>query len=409
MVKETKYYDLLEVSPNASDSDLKKAYRKKALKAHPDKGGDPETFKEITHAYEVLSDPTKRDLYDARGEAGLTEGGGMGGMDPHDLFSSLFGGGGGFFGGGMGGGGGGRSRGPRRTKDLVHRINVSLEDLYKGKTTKLALTRHVICTKCRGKGGMKEGAVRKCAGCHGTGVKTTIRQMGPMIQQFQGACGDCDGAGEVINPKDRCKQCMGKKVVSEKKQLEVHIDKGMKNGSQVTFRGESDQAPDTETGDVIIVLEEKPHDRFKRNENELYIEVEVDLLTALGGGQFAIKHLDDRVLIVNLVPGEVIKHGETKVIQGQGMPSMRHHEPGDLYVHFSIKFPDHIDPAAVTHLEAALPPRDPLPKLPKGALQEEVDLTEMDARQQRFANANAADAMDEDDDGRPAGVQCAQQ
>jgi len=177
--------------------------------------------------------------------------------------------------------------------------------------------------------------------------------------------------------------------------------------SQVTFRGESDQAPDAETGDVIIVVEEKPHDRFKRNENELYIEVEVDLLTALAGGQFAIKHLDDRVLIVNLVPGEVIKHGETKVIQGQGMPSLRHHEPGDLYVHFSVKFPDHIDPSLVSHLEAALPPRDPLPKQPKGVHQEEVDLSEMDARQRRFANA---DAMDEDeDDGRPAGVQCAQQ
>lgn len=156
---------------------------------------------------------------------------------------------------------------------------------------------------------MKEGSVRKCSGCHGSGVKTTIRQMGPMIQQFQSACSDCDGSGEQINPKDRCKVCLGKKVTSEKKQLEVHIDKGMKSGSHVTFHGESDQSPDAESGDVIIVVEEKPHDRFKRNENELYTEVELDLLTALGGGQFAIKHLDDRVLVVNLVPGEVIKNG----------------------------------------------------------------------------------------------------
>jgi len=402
MVKETKYYDLLDVSPNVSESELKKAYRKKALKVHPDKGGDPELFKEITHAYEVLADPQKRDTYDARGEAGLQEGGGMGGMDPHDLFSSLFGGGGGFF----GGGGSSRNRGPRRTKDLVHRISVSLEDLYKGKTTKLALTRHVICSKCNGKGGMKEGAVRKCSGCGGAGVKTTIRQMGPMIQQFQSACNDCDGSGEQINPKDRCKVCLGKKVVSEKKHLEVHIDKGMKNGSQVTFHGESDQSPDAESGDVIIVVEEKPHDRFKRNENELYIEIEVDLLTALAGGQFAIKHLDDRVLIVNLVPGEVIKHGQTKVIQGQGMPSVRHHEPGDLFVHFSVLFPDQIDPSVVPHLEAALPARTPIPKFPKGLHMEEVDLSDLDARQQRFANG--PDSMDEDEE-RPAGVQCAQQ
>ncbi|KAJ7210317.1 Hsp40-like protein, subfamily A, member 4, partial [Mycena pura] len=156
MVRETKYYDLLEVSPTASDSDLKKAYRKKALRLHPDKGGDPELFKEVTHAYEVLSDPDKRSIYDARGEAGLSEQGGMGGMDSQDLFSQLFGGGGGFF-----GGGGSRNAGPRKTKDLVHRVHVTLEDLYKGKTTKLALTRNRICSKCKGKGG-KDGAVRTC-------------------------------------------------------------------------------------------------------------------------------------------------------------------------------------------------------------------------------------------------------
>jgi DnaJ family protein A protein 2 len=228
----------------------------------------------------------------------------MGGMDPQDLFSSLFGGGGGFF-----GGSGGRQRGPKKTKDLVHRINVSLEDLYKGKTTKLALTRHIICSRCAGKGG-KEGAVRKCNGCHGTGIKNIIRQLGPMIQQFQQPCNDCDGSGEIINQKDRCKTCSGKKVVSEKKFLEVHVDKGMKGGQHITFPGESDQAPDTESGDVIIIVEEKPHERFKREGNDLLTEVEVDILTALGGGQFCIKHLDDRALVINLVPGEVVKHGK---------------------------------------------------------------------------------------------------
>jgi len=399
MVKETKFYDLLEVTPNASDADLKKAYRKKALRLHPDKGGDPELFKEVTHAYEVLSDPQKRDIYDTRGEAGLSEGPGMSGMDAQDLFSSLFGGGGGFF-----GGGGPRQRGPKKTKDLVHRINVSLEDLYKGKTTKLALTRHVICSKCHGKGG-KDGAVRKCTGCGGSGMKTTIRQLGPMIQQFQQACNDCDATGEVVNQKDRCKVCNGKKVVSEKKFLEIHIDKGMKGGQHITFSGESDQAPDCESGDVIIVVEEKPHDRFKRQENDLYTEVELDLLTALGGGHFAIKHLDDRALIVNLVPGEVIKHGDTKIIPNQGMPSQRHHEPGDLFVHLTVKFPDTIDPNMIRQLETALPPRTPLPKFPKSVVLEEVDMSDMDARQQR--QAQQGDSMDEDEE-HPR-VQCAQQ
>lgn len=133
--------------------------------------------------------------------------------------------------------------------------------------------------------------------------------MGPMIQQIQSPCEECSGQGEVIAAKDRCSNCKGKKVVSEKKVLEVHIDKGMKGGQTVTFRGESDQAPGVEPGDVVIVIEEKPHEKFRRQNNDLVTEVDIDLLTALAGGQFAIRHLDDRALIVKLEPGEVSMHG----------------------------------------------------------------------------------------------------
>ncbi|KAL0947225.1 hypothetical protein HGRIS_013342 [Hohenbuehelia grisea] len=398
MVRETKFYDLLEVPPTASDADLKKAYRKKALRLHPDKGGDPELFKEVTHAYEILSDHDKRSVYDARGEAGLSESGGMGGIDPQDLFSHLFGGAGGFF----PGGGGGRSHGPKKTKDLVHRVVVSLEDLYKGKTTKLALTRNIICVKCKGKGG-KEGAVRQCTSCNGRGMKHTIRQMGPMIQQIQSPCDECSGTGEMINPKDRCGNCKGKKVVSDKKFLEVPIDKGMKGGQTIHFRGESDQSPNAEPGDVIIVIEEKPHPRFQRKENDLIIEVEIDLLTALGGGQFTIKHLDERALVVGLIPGEVIKHGEIKVIRGQGMPSQRHHELGDMIVKINVQFPDSIDPEVVPLLEKALPPRQPIESYGKGVTLEEVNLDDLDMRHSNMSD----DAMDEDHD-EPR-VQCANQ
>jgi DnaJ family protein A protein 2 len=130
-----------------------------------------------------------------------------------------------------------------------------------------------------------------------------------MIQQIQSACDECAASGEIIHLKDRCSQCKGRKVLSEKKVLEVHIDKGMKGGSKITFRGESDQAPNAESGDVIILVDEKPHERFKRQENDLFAEIEVDLLTALGGGEYAIKHLDDRALIIKFEPGVVIKHG----------------------------------------------------------------------------------------------------
>ncbi|KAH8829708.1 hypothetical protein DL96DRAFT_1599247 [Flagelloscypha sp. PMI_526] len=388
----SKFYDLLEV----------------ALKLHPDKGGDPDKFKDVTHAYEVLSDPDKRHIYDTRGEAALNEAGGMGGMDPQDLFSQLFGGGGGgFFGGGgpFGGGGAGRSSGPRKTKDLVHRVHVSLEDLYKGKTTKLALTRNILCGKCKGKGG-KDGAVRDCGSCNGRGIKVTLRQMGPMIQQMQAPCDECSGTGEIINMKDRCTQCKGKKTIPDKKFLEVHIDKGMKGGQTIQFRGESDQAPNAEPGDVVIVIEEKPHERFRRQENDLIYETEIDLLTALAGGEFTIKHLDDRALLVKLLPGEVIKHGDLKVIHGQGMPSQRHHELGDMYVKLNVEFPDHIDPGVIPFLEQALPPRKPTQMFEKNIEIDEVSLD--DAGETRSRRATAGDEMDEDEDGQPR-VQCAQQ
>jgi len=134
--------------------------------------------------------------------------------------------------------------------------------------------------------------------------------MGPMIQQIQQPCDECSGTGEVINQKDRCKTCNGRKTVSEKKMLEVHIDKGMKGGQTITFRGESDQAPGVTPGDVVIVIEEKPHERFQRKENDLMTDIEIDLLSALAGGAFAIRHLDDRALVVNILPGETIHDGK---------------------------------------------------------------------------------------------------
>ena len=130
-----------------------------------------------------------------------------------------------------------------------------------------------------------------------------------MMKKIKSKCKSCEGRGETIDMNKKCGTCDGKKVVSEKKILELHIDKGMKGGQTITFRGESDQAPGMTSGDVVIVLEEKPHERFKRQENDLFVEQEVDLLTALAGGQFSIKHLDDRVLLVHIHPGEIIKTG----------------------------------------------------------------------------------------------------
>ncbi|KAJ3031728.1 UNVERIFIED_CONTAM: Type I HSP40 co-chaperone [Siphonaria sp. JEL0065] len=414
--RSTKFYDLLGVDPSASESDLKKAYRKLALKFHPDKNpGDEEAaekFKEIGRAYEVLSDEQKREVYDKYGEEGLENGGGMGGMNPGDLFSQLFGGGGGGDPFGFGGRGG-RPSGPRKGKDMAHSLKVSLEDLYKGKTSKLALQKQVLCGPCEGRGG-KAGATKTCSGCQGRGIKIVIRQMGPMIQQMQQTCPDCNGEGEQINPKDRCTACNGKKISNERKILEVFIDKGMTDGQKVVFNGEGDQAPGIIPGDIIIVIEEKPHDRFKRKGSDLFIDVKIDLLTALAGGHFTVPHLDDRVLVVNILPGEVIKPDEVKAIAGEGMPV--HKDPfhkGNLYVKFEIVFPEPnwVGAEQLKALEAILPPRPALPST-KGKEVEEVMLSAIDPMQQNRANGHAMDEDSDDEHGHGhggPGVQCAQQ
>lgn len=314
MVKDTKFYDTLGVSPDADEAKLKSAYRKGALKYHPDKNqhskDSEDKFKEISHAYETLSDPQKRQIYDQYGEEGLEQGGaGAGGMQAEDLFAQFFGGGGGGGFGGMGGmfggGGGMRDQGPKKARTIHHVHKVSLEDIYRGKVSKLALQKSVICPKCDGRGG-KEGAVKTCVGCQGQGMKTMMRQMGPMIQRFQTVCPDCNGEGETVREKDKCKQCMGKKTIIERKVLHVHVDKGVQPGTKIEFRGEGDQMPGVQPGDVQFEIEQKPHARFQRKGDDLFFHAEIDLLTALAGGAVYVEHLDERWLTVEIMPGEVI-------------------------------------------------------------------------------------------------------
>lgn len=407
MVRDTKLYDILEVPANASESELKKAYRKLALLHHPDKNpASGDKFKEISHAYEVLSDSNKREIYDKYGEEGLNGSGGGEGMNAEDLFSQFFGGG--FF----GGHGGGRQRqsGPRRGKDVQHVIQVSLEDFYNGKTTKLSLRKSVLCAGCQGKGVTKEGAAKSCTGCQGTGRKTMLRQTGIMIQQVETVCGDCQGEGEQVDVKFRCKQCNGKKVVEEKKVLQVFIEKGMRHGQEIRFSGEGDQGPNIIPGDVVIMLEEKKHEKFSRKGSDLYIKVEVDLLSALAGGEFYVTHLDKRALHVKIPQGTVIVAGMEKEVPGEGMPTYkRPFDKGNLYITFDVQFPGNnfcsVEKLAL--LEQVLPPRK---KQTCDAMQiEDAILQDIDARKQR-ANKHADEEYEDDhqQQGHP-GVQCAQQ
>ena len=358
----------------------------------------------------------------------------MGGMNAEDIFSQFFGGGGL---GGMFGGGGMRETGPKKARTIHHVHKVSLEDIYNGKTSKLALQKSVLCSDCEGRGG-KQGAVKPCQGCGGIGMKTMMRQMGPMIQRFQTVCPDCGGEGETIRDKDRCKKCKGKKTVIERKVLHVPVDRGVPNGHKINFDGEGDQIPGVQPGDVQFEIEEKDHQRFRRRGDDLLYTAKIHLYTALAGGVIHIQHLDTRPrwLVVNIYPGEVIQPGAVKMIRGQGMPFFRHHSPGNMFINFEIEFPNNTPPMdnnqkVMLKSILGLPPTVPAAKtsnsdgmdvdeepmemdpltdpLPSGVAEEDVDLEEVD-----HTNAQRArGVMDEDDeDGVPPGaerVQCASQ
>ncbi|KAK1287024.1 hypothetical protein QJS10_CPB19g01312 [Acorus calamus] len=330
----TRYYEILGVSKNASQDDLKKAYRKAAIKNHPDKGGDPEKFKELAQAYEVLSDPEKREIYDQYGEDALKEGmgGGGGGHDPFDIFQSFFGG------SPFGGGGSSRGRRQRRGEDVVHPLKASLEDLYSGTSKKLSLSRNVLCHKCKGKGS---------------------------------------------------KSVFGLSIILQ---------------------------PDCITGDIVFVLQQKEHPKFKRKGDDLFVEHTLSLTEALCGFQFVLTHLDGRQLLIKSNPGEVVKPDQFKAINDEGMPMyQRPFMRGKLYIHFTVEFPESLLPEQCKALETVLPPRTSS-QLTDMELDECEETTlhdvNIEEEMRRKQQAQAQEAYDEDNEDMHGGaqrVQCAQQ
>ena len=248
-VDTTKLYETLEVDKDADAKEIKKAYRRLSRTHHPDKGGDEHKFKEINAAYEILSDPDKRKAYDKYGLEGVDDGGAAA-HGGEDLFSMFF-----------GGGSRRAGRGPRKGPSVNHPLKVSLEDLYNGKTVKLAINRKVIV-----------GDVTECQKCHGQGMTIEMRQLGPgMITQVQRPCDACGGQGNTAETKQ------------ERKVLEVHIDKGTKHNQRITFRNMADEIPNMETGDINFIVQEKDHELFKRKGADLLVTKDLTLKQALCG------------------------------------------------------------------------------------------------------------------------------
>eukprot|EP01029_Cantina_marsupialis_P028546 TRINITY_DN776407_c0_g1_i1.p1 TRINITY_DN776407_c0_g1~~TRINITY_DN776407_c0_g1_i1.p1 ORF type:complete len:354 (-),score=126.12 TRINITY_DN776407_c0_g1_i1:152-1213(-) len=318
------FYEILGVAQDASAKEIKKAYRKLSLKYHPDKNaGDEEAkkkFQEVAHAYEILSDDEKRQIYDYEGEEGLEkEKNGRGGhASPFDMF--------------FGGGGGGRRKG----QDAHVEISVTLEDLYNGGKRSAKISRNVLCPKCRGTGA-KDGETHRCPHCGGQGVRLVKQQMGPgFTVQMQQPCEHCSGKGQIY--KHKCPHCHGKKKMLEDKVLEADIEKGMPDGHQIVFERQSEQSPGITPGDVIFILRTQTHRRFVRKGNDLHTTLKITLKEALLGFDKNIRQLDGREVPVR--SSTITKPFSIRQIPEEGMPVHDYpSQKGSMFVKFEVQFP----------------------------------------------------------------------
>ncbi|KAF8624538.1 hypothetical protein AX15_005845 [Amanita polypyramis BW_CC] len=398
MPVETELYDLLGISPDASEADIKKAYRKKAKEHHPDKNindpGASQKFQEMLAAYEILSDPQSRELYDRLGMDGLSKDAGPH-MDATDIFAQFFETGFNFdFGPGMGSGM--RTKGKDST--IIH--EVTLEDLYNGKSVKMNLEKDAVCAQCKGSGARGNAKPKPCSTCDGKGWAFTQTQIGPSrFGTLRSHCYDCNGRGEKLKEKDRCKKCKGLRIIEEKTRTELSVEKGMTDRQRIVLAGAGDQKPGLPPGDVVFVLKALPHTNFERSGNDLLTHVTITLSESLlGFSRVLVKHLDGRGIKVSSPAGKIVKPDSCIILRGEGMPVYRNPgQKGDLYVIISIEMPDEdwlrkVDVKALTSL---LPPKkpelEPYPETVDEAQYEESDIVD-------FGGGDEDGWVDEDED-----------
>lgn len=339
------FYEILGVSKNASPEEIKKSYRKLAVKYHPDKNpGDKaaeEHFKEVSAAYEVLSDPEKRARYDRFGHAGLRGGpgggfAGFGGIDLEEAlrtFMGAFGGGGSIFDDFFGFGG--HRRGPERGEDLRYDLEISLEEASAGCTRELSFPRLDFCGDCRGSGAKPGTSRSRCDACGGQGVVEERMQGFFGWQVRRHACPQCGGAGTTA--KEACPRCHGEGRVRRKKKMSVKVPPGIETGSRLKIQGEGEAgAHGARPGDLYIVVHVREHDIFQRHGDDILCEVPLGFVTAALGGSVDVPTLGGKVQLT--IPAGT-QTGRTFRLRGRGMPNVNGMGHGDQYVRVTIETP----------------------------------------------------------------------
>ena len=354
------YYEVLGVAKNATEQEIKKAYKKMAIQYHPDRQGDKSEaekkeaeakFKEAAEAYDVLHDPQKRQRYDQFGFAGV--GGASGSyqnmsMDDifsqfGDIFGDLFGGGASFGGFGGFGGGFGGGRGARKPQhhggDLRLKVRLTLKECATGVTKKFKVRKKVTCSHCHGSGAESgNGDVQTCPTCHGTGY--VLRQQRSMfgMMQTQSVCPDCQGEGTII--KNKCRQCGGTGVQSGDEVVEVKIPAGVQDGMVLTVNGKGDAAIHNGVpGDIQVFIEVEQDKEFVRQDNDIIYNLLIDVPTAVLGGSVEVPTLDGKVML-KIDPGT--QPGKVPRLRGKGLPALQGYGygKGDEIVNISVYIPE---------------------------------------------------------------------
>ncbi|WP_113653880.1 molecular chaperone DnaJ [Pedobacter namyangjuensis] len=344
------YYDILGVTKSASADEIKKAYRKLAIKYHPDKNPDDKSaedkFKEAAEAYEILSNAEKKQRYDQYGHAGVggaSGGGGYGGggMNMEDIFSQfgdIFGGGGGspfdsFFGGGQSRGGGGRR--VAKGSNLRIKVKLTLEEIANGAEKKIKVNKQITCKTCDGSGAKDKGSVSTCKTCGGSGAvrRVTNTILGQM--QTTATCPTCHGSGQQITAK--CGACHGEGTVRGEETITINIPAGVSEGMQLSMAGKGNAAPNGGVpGDLIILIEELPHDTLKREGNNIVYDLHVSIVDAALGYSAEVPTIDGKAKI-KIEAGT--QSGKLLRLKGKGIPEVNSYHRGDQIIHVNIWTP----------------------------------------------------------------------